>query len=89
MDPNEFSFEALFSCSEFKRYTSPSYKEATAKFYNFLGSKFSDFKEFSDIESEANKYSTAAQESGFEQGFRFAVKLLRNLYDMSFPMSRQ
>ena len=79
MDYNEFSFEALFRCSEFKRYTSPEYKEVTDKFYDFLGSKFSDFKEFSEFESESNRYSTAAQESGFEQGFCFAVKIIKFL----------
>ena len=79
MDPNEFSFEALFRCPEFKRYTSPAHKEVADKFYDFLKSKFSDFKAFSEFENESNKYSTAAQESGFEQGFCFAVKIMKFL----------
>lgn len=82
MDENEFSFEALFSCAEFKRYTSPAYKRVTDEFYDYLESKFRDSKTFNEFESEANKYSTAAQESGFEQGFCFAVKLMKFLQNI-------
>ena len=82
MDNNEFSFEALFRCAEFKRSTSPEYKRATDEFYDFLESKFSDSKTFNEFESEATKYCTAAQESGFEQGFCFAVKLMKFLQNI-------
>ena len=82
MDENEFSFEALFRCAEFKRYTSPAYKDTTDKFYEFLESRFRDYREFSEIESESTKYCTAAHESGFMQGFCFAVKLMRFLQNI-------
>ena len=79
MDSNEFNFEALFRCAQFIRYTSPAYKKATDVFYDFLKRKFDDFNSYNEFESESNKYCTAAQESGFEQGFCFAVKLMKAL----------
>ena len=85
MDLNTISFEALFNCNEFERYTSPAYKKATEKYYKFLADNISDPDIRDKFESEANRYCAAAEESSFEQGFRFAVKLLRHLYDMSFP----
>ena len=79
MDFNEISFEALFESCEFKRYVSPEYKAATEKFYNFIEEKFSAFNDRSEFEREANLYCTAAEESGFEQGFCFAVKIIKFL----------
>ena len=79
MDQNEFSFEALFSCSEFKRYTSLKYQKAYNRFYEFLENNLSDRDSIHDFESEANMYSSAAEEAGFEQGFCFAVKIMKFL----------
>lgn len=79
MDFNEISFEALFKCCEFKRYTSSKYKASTEKFYRFLEEKFPNFNIRNEIEREANSYCTAAEESGFEQGFCFAVKIIKFL----------
>ena len=80
MDNNEFSFEALFNkCSEFERYTSPEYKNAYDRFYKFLENNLDDRKMIDNFESEANLYCSFAEESGFEQGFCFAVKIIKFL----------
>ena len=85
MDHNEMSFEALFRCSNFIIWDSPKLKKAAFDLRTLLKSKVSDRAVYDEISAAANAFSTASYESGFEQGFRFAVKLLRNLYDMSFP----
>ena len=85
MDPNEISFEALFKCADFEWCDSPKLESATRDLREFLKSKLDDHDACDEISSASIAYCSAAQESGFEQGFRFAVKLLKNLYDMSFP----
>ena len=82
MDLNKISFESLFECCEFKRYVSPNYTAATEKFYKFLEEKFSEFNVRCEFETEVNLYCTAAGGSGFEQGFRFAVKIIKFLNDI-------
>ena len=80
MDENEFSFEALFNkCSEFKRYTSPEYKNAYDRFYKFLNDNLNDSRLVDKFENETSLYCTFAEESGFMQGFCFAVKIIKFL----------
>ena len=80
MDNNEFSFEALFNkCSEFKRYSSLKCQKAYNRFYEFLENNLNSRDIIHSFESEANMYSSAAEESGFEQGFCFAVKIIKLL----------
>lgn len=79
MDQNEISFEALFKCGAFKRYESPEFKEAFSELYCIMDGKLSDFDTRDKIEVASNICCSAAHRSGFEQGFRFAVKLMRAL----------
>ena len=85
MDLNDISFEALFKCDIFEWYDSPKLEKITLEFSQFLNEKLDSSEICHEIEAASNKCCAAAQESGFEQGYRFAVKLLRHLYDMSFP----
>ena len=85
MDFNEFSFEALFKCDDFCFCASPELEAANKEFDRLLKNKITDRDTYRDVEFASGKHSSAAQRSGFEQGFRFAVKLMRRLYDMSFP----
>ena len=82
MDNNEFSFEALFKCGEFKRYSSSEYKQAFGRFHKFLEDNLDDRNIIDSFESEANLYCSFAEDSGFEQGFCFAVKLMRFLQNI-------
>ena len=84
MDFNEFSFEALFRCSDFCFCYSPELEAADKKFDRILKRIITDHDIYREIEAASNEHNSAAQKSGFEQGFRFAVKLMRRLYDMSF-----
>ena len=79
MDENEFSFKALFKNSEFKRYTSPEYQKAYSRFYKFLEDNLNDREIIDKFESEANLYCSFAEDSGFMQGFCFAVKIIKFL----------
>ena len=85
MDLNRISFEDLFKCADFEWYDSPELEAVTRNFSQMLQGRISDSDICNEIKTASNKCRNAAQRSGFEQGFRFAVKLLRNLYDMSFP----
>lgn len=84
MDFNEFNFEALFKSPSFKWWYSPKMEAADREFDEILKSKITDRKIFLEIEYVSNKRNSVAQDTGFEQGFRFAVKLMKRLYDMSF-----
>ena len=85
MDFNEFSFEALFKCTDFCFCNSPELEAADKKFDRVLKRNITDHDIYREIESASNEHNSAAMQAGFEQGFRFAVKLMRRLYDMSFP----
>ena len=85
MDFNEFSFEALFRCPDFKSWDSPELIAADKEFFKLLKSRITDHSIYIEIECASNEHCAIVQESGFEQGFRFAVKLMKKLYDMSFP----
>ena len=83
MDLNEFNFKALFKSRDFKWCDSPELEAADKKFDDLLKSMVTDRKAFFELDYASNKHTSIAQESGFEQGFRFAVKLMKKLYDMS------
>ena len=83
MDQNEFSFEALFKCSGFKWWYPPELEAAGREFDEILESKITDRKIYLDIEYASNKYNSIVQNAAFEQGFCFAVKLMKKLYDMT------
>ena len=84
MDFNEFSFEALFKCKDFCFCDSPELDAADREFIEALENNICDKDTYNHLEYTAVKCCDAAQKAGFEQGFRFAVKLMRRLYDMSF-----
>ena len=88
MDFNEFSFEALFKCPSFKWCYPPKAEAASKEFDEILKSKITDGKIYLDIEYAVNKFNSISQDAAFEQGFCFAVKLMKKLYDMSFSISR-
>ena len=83
MDKNEISFEALFSCCEFIHYSSPQCKKVYKDFDLLLEEKISDKDIRHDIDSESGRCCNAAYESGFAQGFCFAVKIMDFLNDIS------
>ena len=83
MDLNEFNFKALFKSRDFKWCDSPELEAADKEFDELLKSRITDRRAYFDIDYASNKHTSIAQESGFEQGFCFAVKLMRKLYDMS------
>lgn len=77
MDNNEFSFEAVFRNDEFKRYESPEFLKAVFEFDKLIKSKLGDVEIREQIDNASAKCCIAAQDSSFEQGFCFAVKLIR------------
>lgn len=77
MDNNEISFEAVFKNSDFKRYESPEYLKAVFEFDRLIKNKLTDNKIREEIDNASTKCCTAAQDSSFEQGFCFAVKIIR------------
>ena len=83
MDLNLFNFKALFNSSDFKWCNSPELEAADREFDELLKRSVTDRRAYFDIDYASNKHTSIAQESGFEQGFRFAVKLMKRLYDMS------
>ena len=85
MDFNEFSFEALFRCHDFKCWDSPESIAADKEFDKILKRTITDHDIYREIESASNEHCSVIQKSSFEQGFCFAVKLMKKLYDMSFP----
>lgn len=77
MDNNELSFEAVFRNSEFKRYESPEFLKSVFEFDKLIKNKLNDDEIREEIDNAAAKCCTAAQDSSFEQGFCFAVKIIR------------
>ena len=82
MDQNEFSFEALFKSTDFVWYDSPKVKSSVQSFFQLLKSKVSDHDTYDAISCALTACSADSHEAGFEQGFCFAVKLMRKLYDI-------
>ena len=85
MDLNEFSFEALFKSTDFVWYDSPKVKASAQNFNQLLKSKISDHDTYDKISCALTECSADSLEAGFEQGFLFALRLIKGLYDMSFP----
>lgn len=79
MDCNEFSFDALFDNSAFKTYESEEFLTAFEDLNRALESYISDMVVRSNIESAALGCTAEAQKASFEQGFCFAVKLIKSL----------
>ena len=79
MDTNEFSFDALFKCSDFKCYDSPELIAADKEFYKLLKNRITDRSIYIEIECASNEHGSVVHKSGFEQGFCFAVKLMKAL----------
>ena len=79
MDCNEFSFDALFENSAFKIYESEKLFAAFEELDTVLESFVGDAVIRSYIESAALGCTMEAQRASFEQGFCFAVKLLKGI----------
>ncbi|MDE5741911.1 MAG: hypothetical protein K2H90_05625 [Oscillospiraceae bacterium] len=79
MDPNEFSFDALFSCSEFMYVESARTSDNFNELENFLKENVKDDKISHEIKNLTENYGCAAYKDAFEQGFCFAVKSIKFL----------
>ncbi len=79
MDTNEFSFDALFDNSKFKIYESAELLSAFKELNIVLESHIGDESIRSHIGMAALYCTTEAQKASFEQGFCFAVKLIKSL----------
>lgn len=77
MDPNEFSFDALFSSSEFMHVESARTSEEFNELEKFLEENVRDEKVSFGIKNLAENYGCAAYKDAFEQGFCFAVKSIK------------
>lgn len=77
MDKNEFSFEALFNCCDFRFSESPSFKEDYAELNSIFETEMctSDLK--NRLDSVAHRCIYDARSDAFKQGFRFAVKSIK------------
>lgn len=79
MDPNEFSFEALFRSGDFKIYESEEQKSACAELNRVLELYTKDIETMRQIENAAWGYASASRYAAFTQGFCFAVKSIKFL----------
>lgn len=78
MDANEFSLDALLSCSEFMSVESARTAYSFDELENFLKENVKD-----DVSSEIQKltedYACSLYNDAFKQGFCFAVKSIKFL----------
>lgn len=79
MDPNEFSFDALLSCSEFMSVESARTCDDFNELENFLKENIKDDETSLKIKNLAENYGCSAYKDAFEQGFCFAVKSIKFL----------
>lgn len=77
---DDFDVEEFFDYYRFNFEDPPELKKTYNNFNQFLKDKFSDIDLCHEIEASSNICCSAAQQSGFEQGFCFAVKLMKALY---------
>lgn len=77
MDTNEISFDAIVHNPEFKRCQFPENITAAEIFHEFLNDNIEDHSLRDKIESAAVAYVTASENAAFEQGFSFAVKMIK------------
>ena len=77
MDANEFSFEALFNCNDFRFDESHSFIESYAELNSMLENEM--YK--SDLQSRLDRVTHQciydAHADAFKQGFSFAVKSIK------------
>lgn len=79
MDCNEFSFDALLSCSEFISVESAKTGYSFNELDNFLKENIKDGDISSEIKKLAEDYTCSAYNDAFKQGFCFAVKSIKFL----------
>lgn len=77
MDENEFSFDALLSCSEFLSVESARTSYAFNEFQSFLKKNVKDSDISSEIEKIVEDYACSAYNDAFKQGFCFAIKSIK------------
>ena len=77
MDANEFSFEALFTNSEFRIYESKEQLAAFKNLNDILEGYVADTAIRSKIEAAVIDGNREAQRDSFKQGFCFALKLFK------------
>lgn len=79
MEPNEFSLDALLSCSDFKPEESMKTSDKFDEFEEFAEENVKDEKILFNIKTLAENYGCSSYNDGFKQGFCFAVKSIKFL----------
>ena len=79
MDNNEFSFDALFKCSEFRRCESTKTSYAYNELEHFISKNIKDDDIADELKSDIEHYRCLSFDDGFKQGFCFAVKAIKFL----------
>lgn len=79
MDPNEFSFGALFNCADFRFSESLAFKEDFAELNSILESEMCNSNLRGRLDNAANRCIFEARAAAFKQGFCFAVKSIKFL----------
>lgn len=79
MDPNEFSFDALLSSSDFLSVESARTSYAYNELETVLKENVKDDGVSSEIKKLAEDYACSAYNDAFKQGFCFAVKSIKFL----------
>lgn len=79
MDPNEFSLDALLSCSDFMSVESARTTYSSNKLETFLKENVKDNDVSSEIKRLAEDYACSSYNDAFKQGFCFAVKSIKFL----------
>ncbi len=77
MDANEFSFDALLSCSEFISVESARTGYSFNKLESFLKENIKDDDVSEEIKKLAEDYACSSYNDAFKQGFCFAVKSIK------------
>lgn len=77
MDNNEFSFDALFKCGEFRRCEGTKTSYAYNELEQFIGKSIKDDDISDELKSDIENYRCLSFDDGFKQGFCFAVKSLK------------
>lgn len=77
MDNNEFSFEALFNCCDFRFDESEQFKEDFAKLNDILETEMCNSNLRNKLDNAAHSCIFEARTNAFKQGFGFAVKSLK------------
>lgn len=77
MEPNEFSLDALLSCSDFKPAESIRTSGEFDSFEKFIEENVKEEKISFEIKNLAENYGCSSYNDGFKQGFCFAVKSIK------------